>query len=236
MHNLLEVRSLSAGYGAIQVLRNVNLEVKQGEIVTMIGANGAGKSTLLKTISGLLSVRSGDIVYNGASIRRWSCHQMVQSGLIHVPEGREILKKMTVQENLLVGGAHRPKAEVLADLEKMYAQFPILKEKSREFAGTLSGGQQQMLAIARGLMAKPTLLMLDEPSLGLAPLLIKEIFQIILSLKQSGITVLLIEQNARQALKIADRAYVMEKGEITLSGTGHELLHVPEVVHAYLGG
>jgi len=236
MNNLLEVRSLSAGYGAIQVLRNVNLEVREGEIVTIIGANGAGKSTLLKTISGLLPAKSGDIVYNQSSIRKWNCRQIVRSGLIHVPEGREILKKMTVQENLLIGGAHRPREEMLHDLEKMYAQFPILKEKRREYAGTLSGGQQQLLAIARGLMAKPKLLMLDEPSLGLAPLLIKEIFRIILSLKKSGITILLIEQNAKQALKIADRAYVLEKGAVKLSGTGRELLHVPEVVHAYLGG
>lgn len=235
MSKLLEIRNLFAAYGQIEVLHGINLEVNRGEIVALIGSNGAGKSTLLRTISGLLKPTKGEVVFQDRCINNNKTNDIVKSGLIHVPEGRAILKRMTIEDNLLVGAVFRTKKEIREDLEEAYRLFPLLKDRRKHLAGTLSGGQQQMLAIARGLMARPSLLMLDEPSLGLAPLMIREIFQLILELKKKGITILIVEQNARQTLRISDRGYVMETGNIILTARSEELLNNDMVLKAYLG-
>ena len=223
-------------YSAIHAIRDVSLYVDEGEIVTLIGANGAGKSTTLQTISGLLRSRTGGIEFAGESIFRLPPHKIVERGLAQVPEGRRIFLQMTVQENLDMGAFTRRDGGQAEELEKVYDQFPRLAERRRQIAGTLSGGEQQMLAIGRALMSKPKLLMLDEPSMGLAPILVEQIFDIIRRLHESGTTILLVEQNAQMALSVADRAYVMETGRIALSGTGAELAQSDRVRQAYLGG
>ncbi|MBI3090287.1 MAG: ABC transporter ATP-binding protein [Candidatus Tectomicrobia bacterium] len=234
---MLKVEDLRTRYGHIEALRGVSLEVKAGEIVTLIGANGAGKTTLLKTLCGVLSPATGRITYAGERLERRPPAQRVRRGLVLVPEGRMILRRMTVHENLLMGTYARSDLHRVADeLEEVYTTFPILRERRRASASVLSGGEQQMLAIGRALMAKPRLLMLDEPSLGLAPLVVKEIFRIIGSLRQQRITILLVEQNALQALKLADRGYVMELGRIVMADTAKELLHSERLGEAYLGG
>lgn len=235
MDTILKVEDMHVYYGAIHAVKGVSFEVGEGEIVALIGANGAGKSTVLKTISGLLHPRSGSVVFDGKNIAHTDAHKLVRHGLAHVPEGRRIFLQMTVQDNLEMG-AFTKKEVSKEDLEKMFALFPRLKERRKQIAGTLSGGEQQMLAMSRALMSHPKLLMLDEPSMGLAPILVDQIFDIIKELHAAGTTILLVEQNASKALKIADRAYVLETGSITLSGTGAELAKSDEVRKAYLGG
>jgi branched-chain amino acid transport system ATP-binding protein len=232
---MLAVHGLHAGYGKLKVLHGVNLTIEQGQIVTLIGANGAGKTTLLKTISGLIRPTAGTIEFDGKSIARRPPHTIVGLGLSQVPEGRAILKRMTVLDNLRMGAFTRRDSEVSSDIETVFQRFPALAERRAQAAATLSGGEQQMLAIGRALVARPSLLLLDEPSLGLAPKFITRIFLTLRELKQEGKTILLVEQNARQALQVADRAYVMERGNIVLSGSGQELLNMPEVQHTYLG-
>lgn len=234
---MLEVRDIHVHYGAIHALKGVTLNVKEGEIVTLIGSNGAGKSTLLKTISGLLHPTSGDIVFVGNSLLKTDSKTIVKNGITQVPEGRHIFAGMSVYENLQMGAFLRKDKDGIAkDLEDVYKRFPILKERLHQDASTLSGGEQQMLAMGRALMARPKLLLLDEPSMGLAPILVQQIFDIIEDINKTGTTILLIEQNARMALSIADRGYVMETGKIVLSGTGKELAQSEEVKKAYLGG
>ena len=237
---LLEVKNLRVSYhtyaGEVQSVRGVSFTVNKGEIVTLIGANGAGKSTNLKTISGLLRTKTGDIVFKDKSIKTMAPHKIVGQGLAHVPEGRRIFLRMTVQENLEMGAYTQPNSTIDAGITDVYERFPRLKERRRQIAGTLSGGEQQMLAMGRALMSRPKLLMLDEPSMGLAPILVEQIFDIIRELHAAGTTILLVEQNAQAALSIADRAYVLETGRITLSGTGRELMASDAVRKAYLGG
>ena len=233
---LLKVENMNVYYGAIHAIKGISFHVDQGEVVTLIGANGAGKSTTLQTVSGLLRSRTGSIQFCGESISNVPSHKIVEKGLAQVPEGRRIFLQMSVEENLEMGAYTQSSSGVEADLEKVYTQFPRLKERRRQIAGTLSGGEQQMLAIGRALMSHPKLLMLDEPSMGLAPILVEQIFDIIRQLHESGTTILLVEQNAQMALSVADRAYVMETGKITLSGTGAELAASDEVKKAYLGG
>ncbi|QGG47426.1 ABC transporter ATP-binding protein [Heliorestis convoluta] len=236
MEKVLQVKNLKVAYGPIKALKGIDLEVRQGETVAIIGANGAGKSTLLKTISGLLKPAEGTIEFRGQPLTSMAPHHIVSKGLIHVPEGRAVLGRMTVEDNLLMGAyCRKDEKEIQEDLEKVLALFPILKERFKFQAGNLSGGQQQMLAIGRGMMARPQIMMLDEPSLGLAPIVIKEIFEIIKNLRDKGITVLLVEQNAKQALKVADRGYVLETGRVVLSDSGANLLRSEEVTRAYLG-
>jgi branched-chain amino acid transport system ATP-binding protein len=236
---MLKIRNLDAGYGSLNVLRRVSLHVKPGEIVTIIGANGAGKTTLLKTVTGLLRAKSGEIVFNDEDIRQVPTERIVYRGCSLVPEGRQVFAAMPVMENLLLGAyvqfkrGNRDEVERL--LDHVYGLFPVLKQRERQLAGTLSGGEQQMLAMARALMAKPRLIMLDEPSMGLAPLMVKEIFNIITKLREEGNTVLLVEQNARSALKIANRGYVLETGRIILEGDSDDLLANRDVQRAYLG-
>ena len=232
---MLELQDLTVSYGGIQALKGINLQVGEGEIVTLIGANGAGKSTTLRTISGLEKPQGGRILYNGVDITGKPSKYMVQNGLILVPEGRLIFPDMTVLENLKIGAYLRRDKDIDKDIQHMYELFPRLKERSWQMAGTLSGGEQQMLAVGRALMSRPKLLMMDEPSLGLAPLVVRDIFSIIRTIRDSGVTVLLIEQNANAALKVADRGYVLETGRIALEGTGQELLSDPAVRAAYLG-
>ena len=232
---MLELQDLHLSYGGIHALKGVSIQVNEGEIVSLIGANGAGKSTTLRAISGLERAQSGKILYNGEDITGKPSKYMVQNGLILVPEGRLIFPDMTVLENLKIGAYLRNDRDVEADIQRMYTLFPRLKERAWQMAGTLSGGEQQMLAVGRALMSKPKLLMMDEPSLGLAPLVVKDIFSIIRTIRDSGVTVLLIEQNANAALKIADRGYVLETGRITLEGSGRGLLSNPAVRAAYLG-
>ena len=232
---MLELQDLTVSYGGIQALKGINLQVGEGEIVTLIGANGAGKSTTLRTISGLEKPQGGRILYNGVDITGKPSKYMVQNGLILVPEGRLIFPDMTVLENLKIGAYLRRDKDIDKDIQHMYELFPRLKERSWQMAGTLSGGEQQMLAVGRALMSRPKLLMMDEPSLGLAPLVVRDIFSIIRTIRDSGVTVLLIEQNANAALKVADRGYVLETGRIALEGTGQELLRDPAVRAAYLG-
>ena len=232
---MLELQDLTVSYGGIQALKGINLQVGEGEIVTLIGANGAGKSTTLRTISGLEKPQSGKILYNGVDITGKPSKYMVQNGLILVPEGRLIFPDMTVLENLKIGAYLRRDRDIDKDIQHMYELFPRLKERSWQMAGTLSGGEQQMLAVGRALMSRPKLLMMDEPSLGLAPLVVRDIFSIIRTIRDSGVTVLLIEQNANAALKVADRGYVLETGRIALEGTGQQLLSDPAVRAAYLG-
>ena len=232
---MLKVDNIHVYYGAIHAVKGVSLEVNDGEIVALIGANGAGKSTVLKTISGLMHPRSGSIQFDGQDISHTDAYKLVRHGLAHVPEGRRIFLQMTVQENLEMG-AFTQKEVSKEDLERMFTLFPRLKERRKQIAGTLSGGEQQMLAMSRALMSHPKLLMLDEPSMGLAPILVDQIFDIIKELHAAGTTILLVEQNATKALQIADRAYVLETGNITLAGTGAELANSDEVRKAYLGG
>lgn len=232
----LEIRDLCVSYGGIRALKGVSLSVDEGQIVTLIGANGAGKSTTLRAISGLQKVQSGSILYGGEELTSLPAKEIVRRGIIHVPEGRRVFPDMTVAENLKIGTFLRTdKAAIAQDMDYVYSLFPRLKERSWQLAGTLSGGEQQMLAVGRALMSRPKVLMMDEPSLGLAPLIVKDIFSIIRRVNQDGITVLLIEQNANAALRIADYGYVLETGTIALSGTGEELLKNESVREAYLG-
>jgi branched-chain amino acid transport system ATP-binding protein len=234
---MLTIKDMNVYYGNIQALKGVSLEINQGEIVTLIGANGAGKSTILKTISGLLKPKQGDIVFEGESISGKVAQAIVKKGISHIPEGRRVFANMSVEENLELGAYLRnDKAGIREDFEKVYNLFPRLLERKKQLSGTLSGGEQQMLAMGRALMARPRLLLLDEPSMGLAPLLIKTIFNIIEEINKTGTTILLVEQNANMALSIADRAYVIETGKIVLSGTGEELNASEQVKMAYLGG
>ncbi|NNU84337.1 ABC transporter ATP-binding protein [Geobacillus sp. BMUD] len=234
---MLKVDGIDVFYGNIHALKGVSLEVNKGEIVTLIGANGAGKTTLLKTISGLLKPKNGDIVYEGASIAGKAAQWIVKQGISHVPEGRRVFANMTVEENLELGAfLRKDKDGIQQDFAKVFQLFPRLEERRKQLAGTLSGGEQQMLAIGRALMARPKLLLLDEPSMGLAPLLVKTIFRIIQEINESGTTILLVEQNAHMALSIADRAYVLESGRVVLSGTAAELQASEQVKQAYLGG
>lgn len=234
---MLQINNLSVDYGMINAVRDVSFRVKEGEIVTLIGANGAGKSTILRTISGLIRPSSGSISYEGEELTRMSPQNIVAHGISQVPEGRQVFNGMSVKENLELGAFLRKDTEILdAELEHIYERFPVLKERLSQDASTLSGGEQQMLAMGRALMSKPRLVLLDEPSMGLAPIFIQEIFDIIQDIQKQGTTVLLIEQNANLALSIADRGYVLETGKIVLSGTGEELLASDEVQKAYLGG
>ncbi len=233
---ILSINAARAGYGAIEALKDVTLEVREGEIVTLIGANGAGKTTTLMCISGVNRLRSGSIEFQGREIHRLSAHEIVRLGLCQSPEGRKIFPRLTVLENLQLGAITRRDATAIrSDLDRVYALFPILRDRSGQSGGTLSGGEQQMLAVARALMGRPKLLLLDEPSLGLAPLIVTKIFDVIRQLNQEGMAVLLVEQNARMALKLAHRGYVMETGAITISGPAADLLNDQRVKEAYLG-
>jgi branched-chain amino acid transport system ATP-binding protein len=235
---MLKIRNLAVRYGAIEALRGVDLEVRDGEIVTLVGGNGAGKSTLMKAISGLEPAYAGSLEFEGEDITRMAAHTRVARGISQSPEGRQVFADQSVRDNLLLGAYLRKASDpaIEADIEAQFKTFPRLRERQSQLAGTLSGGEQQMLAIARALMARPRLLLLDEPSLGLAPLIVKEIFAVIRTLRDQGVTVLLVEQMANQALKIADRAYVLKTGEITASRPARELLDDPAVREAYLGG
>ncbi len=233
---MLSIERLQAGYGDVQILHGVSLEIHPGEIVALIGANGAGKTTTIKTISGLLRARGGKIAYNGQDITRWPSNKIVEAGLIQVAEGRKLFPGLSVYENLELGGfirAVRPRRA--KNMQHVFELFPRLAERRNQMAGTLSGGEQQMLAIGRALMSEPKLLMLDEPSLGLAPMLVEGIFEVVRTINEEGTTVLIVEQNAVQTLRMAQRGYVMEHGEIHLSGTGEELLNDPRIRTAYLG-
>ena len=236
MGTILKVDNINVYYGAIHAIKGISFEVNEGEVVTLIGANGAGKSTTLQTVSGLLRSRTGSIEFNGENISHVPAHKLVYKGLAQVPEGRRIFLQMSVEENLEMGAFTQKNAGIDADLESVYEQVPRLRERKKQIAGTLSGGEQQMLAMGRALMSHPKLLMLDEPSMGLAPILVEQIFDIIRQLHKNGTTILLVEQNAQMALSVADRAYVLETGKITLSGTGKELAESDEVRKAYLGG
>ncbi len=233
--SLLEIDNIHVYYGAIHAIKGVSFKVEEHEIVTLIGANGAGKSTTLNTISGLLKPRGGHIIFDGADLSAVPASKVVSRGMALCPEGRRIFQQMTVRENLEMGGYTRPKSEIPASTEEMFQYFPRLKEREKQIAGTLSGGEQQMLAMARALMSRPKLLMLDEPSMGLAPILVEQIFDIIKALHAGGTTILLVEQNAQMALSVADRAYVLETGRISMEGPADELLHNDAVRQAYLG-
>jgi branched-chain amino acid transport system ATP-binding protein len=232
---VLDIRGLHSHYGPIEALHGIDIEVRKGQLVALVGANGAGKTTLLRAISGVQPVSAGSIAFDGADITRMSADKRVRAGIGQVPEGRQVFGPMTVEDNLRLGAYTRPKSELAGDLDRMYALFPVLKEKRQLLAGMLSGGQQQMLAMARALMGRPQVLLLDEPSMGLAPLLIQEIFRIVQTLRDQGITIFLVEQNAHAALAIADVGYVIETGSIILSGPGPELLNNEQVQSAYLG-
>ena len=234
---MLQVKEIDVYYGAIHALKHLSLEVEQGSIVTLIGANGAGKTTTLKSISGLLRPKTGSIVFKGTDINKVAPEKIVGLGISQVPEGRRVFATMTVMENLEMGAyLRKDKKGMEEDMENVFTRFPRLKERRKQLAGTLSGGEQQMLAIGRALMARPQLMLMDEPSMGLAPLLVKEIFSIIKDINERGTTILLVEQNANMALSIADKAYVIETGEIVLQGNAQELMNSPEVKKAYLGG
>ena len=230
--SMLKVENINVYYGNIHAVKDVSFEVHEGEIVTLIGANGAGKSTTLKTISGLLHPKTGDVLYKGKSIKGVRAHKIVEAGLAHVPEGRHVFLHMTVEENLEMGGYTQPASTIGPNKEL----FPRLKERRKQLAGTMSGGEQQMLAMGRALMSNASMLMLDEPSMGLSPLLVQEIFDIIRNIHKEGMTILLVEQNAQMALSVADRAYVLETGRVVMDGTGAELLTNERVRSAYLGG
>ena len=232
---MLELRKVVAGYGNIQALKSVDLSVPAGAVVSLIGANGAGKTTTMKVIMGLIKPDSGEILFQGKSLRGTPVHEVVGQGISLVPEGRNILARMTVLENLEMGAYQRHDDEISKDIHKVFDRFPILAERKNQLGGTLSGGQQQMLAIGRALMSRPALLLLDEPSMGLAPLVVADIFRVIQEISQTGTTILLVEQNVRQALKIADYAYVMETGKIVLHGKADSIRHDPRVMEAYLG-
>ena len=234
---LLEVKDLQVYYGVIQALKGISFEVNEGEIVTLIGANGAGKTTTMQSIIGLIPSRGGSVIFDGQDITKTPCHKIVHLGMAEVPEGRRIFQELTVYENLLMGGfSQKDKSQIKADVDKIYERFPRLSERRNQIAGTLSGGEQQMLAMGRAMMSHPKLLLLDEPSMGLSPLLVDQVFEIIKDFRNDGTTVLLVEQNAGKSLAISDRAYVLELGEIVLSGTGAELAASEEVKKAYLGG
>lgn len=233
---LLEVQGLEVYYGVIQALKGIDFTVNEGEIVTLIGANGAGKTTTMQSVIGLIPPRAGTVTYDGKNITHMPCHKVVSLGMSQVPEGRRVFQELSVYENLLMGAYTRKDKKALKeDVEKIYERFPRLGERKNQIAGTLSGGEQQMLAMGRALMSRPKLLMLDEPSMGLSPLLVDEVFQIIQDLNKEGTTILLVEQNAGKSLAISDRAYVLENGKIVLSGTGKELLSSEAVKKAYLG-
>ena len=236
MNTILKVDDINVYYGAIHAIKGVSFEVNEGEVVTLIGANGAGKSTILKTVAGLLSSHTGSIQFMGKSLGGIPAHKIVPMGLALVPEGRQIFLQMTVEENLQMGAFTRPADEYDASIADVYQRFPRLKERQNQVAGTLSGGEQQMLAMGRALMSKPSLLMLDEPSMGLAPILVEQIFDIVRELNQHGTTILLVEQNANMALSVAHRGYVLETSKIVATGTGAELLEDEAVKKAYLGG
>ena len=233
---MLEVENLSVSYGDIQVLFGLSLQVKEAEVVTLIGSNGAGKSTLLMTICGEVRATSGKILYNGKDISKSVSYKIMKQGIAQVPEGRRIFPKMTVLENLQMGSIHRESSEYQGNLDRVFHIFPLLKERAAQSGGTLSGGEQQMLAIARALMGKPELLLLDEPSLGLAPMIVKQIFDIIREINETGTTILLVEQNAFAALKLANRACVLSTGEVVMTGDSKKLLADKEIQNAYLGG
>ena len=233
---LLEIKDINVYYGSIHAIKDVSFCVDEGEIVTLIGANGAGKTTILNTVSGLLRSKTGEIHFQDQNISHTLPDHIVKMGLAHVPEGRRIFQQMTVQENLDMGAYSRPNSEIAEGMEKVYELFPRMKERRKQIAGTLSGGEQQMLAMGRALMSRPKLMMLDEPSMGLAPILVEQIFDIIKELHKNGTTILLVEQNAQMALSIADRAYVLETGRVSLTGTGAELAASEQVQKAYLGG
>ena len=235
---LLEVKNLEGYYGVIQALKGISFEVNEGEIVTLIGANGAGKTTTMQSIMGLIPVgKNSRVIYDGKDITKTPCHKIVHLGMTQVPEGRRVFQELSVYENLLMGAyIENSKAEIKKDIDNIYEMFPRLKERKNQVAGTLSGGEQQMLAIGRAMMSHPKLLMLDEPSMGLSPLLVDQVFDIIKTLHRRGMTILLVEQNAEKALKVADRAYVLENGEIRYSGTGAELAGSEDIKKAYLGG
>ena len=233
--NLLEIDELDVRYGQIQALKGVSLRVEEGEIVALLGANGAGKTTLMRTISGLLRPRAGHVRFRGEDIARVGADRIVRLGISQAPEGRRVFPTLTVAENLMLGGYTRAPAEAAQSLKQVLRMFPRLEERSRQLAGTLSGGEQQMLAIGRALMAKPRLLLLDEPSLGLAPIIVRDIFRSLRQIRQQGMTLLLVEQNARMALKLADRGYVLETGRIALQASARDLLESPEVQATYLG-
>ena len=233
---MLKVNDINVYYGAIHAIKGVSFEVNDGEVVTLIGANGAGKSTILNTVCGLLHSRTGSVEFLGQDLAGIPAHKLVERGLAHVPEGRRIFQQMTVEENLEMGAYTQARSSIDPNLERVYEQFPRLKERRKQVAGTLSGGEQQMLAMGRGLMSNPKLLMLDEPSMGLAPILVEQIFDIIQELHKAGTTILLVEQNAQMALSVADRGYVLETGKIVATGTGDDLLHNEAVKKAYLGG
>ena len=236
MGTILQVNDLHVYYGSIHAVKGVSFEVNEGEIVTLIGANGAGKSTVLNTVSGLLHPKSGSVVFEGKDLKGVSAHKIVERGMAQVPEGRHVFLQMTVEDNLEMGAYTQPGSTIDAGIADVYERFPRLKERRRQIAGTLSGGEQQMLAMGRALMSRPKLLMLEEPSMGLAPILVEQIFDIVRELHAAGTTILLVEQNAQAALSVADRAYVLETGRITLSGTGKELMASDAVRKAYLGG
>ncbi len=236
MSSMLKVEDLHVYYGSIHAIKGISFEVNAGEIVTLIGANGAGKSTTLNTVAGLMKPRTGTVLFEDKPLIGVPAHKIVSHGMALCPEGRRVFLQMTVQENLEMGGFTRPAAEIQQSIESVYTRFPRLKERYKQTAGTLSGGEQQMLAMGRALMSRPKLLMLDEPSMGLAPILVEQIFDIIKELHKTGTTILLVEQNAQAALSIADRAYVLETGKISMSGSAKELLHDERVQKAYLGG
>ena len=233
---MLEVSNLKVNYGMIQAIKGISFKVEEGEIIALIGANGAGKTTTLHTVSGLLKAREGSIIFNGKELTKTQPHKIVEMGMAHVPEGRRIFQQLTVYENLILGAYTRSdKKEIAENLEMIYKRFPRLEERKKQIAGTLSGGEQQMLAMGRALMSNPKIVLMDEPSMGLSPLLVSEIFDIIQSINKSGTTVLLVEQNAKKALSIANRAYVLETGKIVLEGDAKELMNNDQIKKAYLG-
>ena len=233
---MLEVKNLQVYYGVIQALKGISFEVNKGEVIALIGANGAGKTTTLQTLTGILSAKAGSIVFEGKDITKVPAHKIVEMGMAHVPEGRRVFADMTVYENLLMGAyTRKDKKEIQESLSMVYKRFPRLEERKNQRAGTLSGGEQQMLAMGRALMSKPSIILMDEPSMGLSPIFVNEIFDIIKEVSESGTTVLLVEQNAKKALSIADRAYVLETGNITMGGNADDLLHDEAVQKAYLG-
>ena len=233
---MLHIENLQVYYGAINAIKGISFDVEQGEIIALIGANGAGKTTILHTISGLVPAKSGSITFNGTELTKTPAHKIVSMGMAHVPEGRRIFQELTVYENLMLGAfTRKDKAEIENTLEEVFKRFPRLEERRTQIAGTLSGGEQQMLAMGRALMSHPSIILMDEPSMGLSPLYVSEIFDIIRSVNESGTTVLLVEQNAKKALSVANRAYVLETGKIVLSGDAHELMNNDSVKKAYLG-